>query len=123
MPLTGLDHFNISTAKPEQTMSFYCDALGLVNRPERRPELGVPGVWLFAGDRPLVHLVFVDDEPGAVRGALDHVAFDATDRDAIASRLDDHGVVYELIDHPSGTFSQFFVRDPNGALIEINCKT
>jgi len=123
MPLTRLDHFNISTAKPEATLSFYCDALGLVNEPARRPDLGVPGAWLFAGDRPLVHLVYVDDDPGSPTGAPDHVAFDAEAREAIAARLEEHGVKYELMEHPSRSFSQLFLRDPNGVLVEINCKS
>jgi len=123
MPLRKLDHFTIETANPDKTLRFYCDALGLVNDPARRPELGVPGAWLFADDQALVHVVYVDDDPGPPAGALDHVAFDAVDRDAIASRLDDHGVAYELMEHPSRSFSQLFLRDPHGVLVEINCKS
>ena len=122
MPLTRLDHYNVSTSKPEETLRFYCDGLGLVNDPERRPDFPVPGAWLFVDDQPLVHVVYVDDDPGKPAGPLDHVAFDGVDRDAICERLEDQGIDYKLIEHPSGAFSQLFLRDPNGVRVEINVK-
>lgn len=122
MPLTRLDHYNVSTAKPDETLRFYCDGLGLVNDPSRRPDFGIPGAWLFADDQPLVHLVFVDDDPGTPTGPLDHVAFDGVDRDAICARLEDQGIDYRLVEHASGAFSQLFLHDPNGVHVEINVK-
>ena len=122
MPLTRLDHYNISTARPEETLRFYCDGLGLVNDPSRRPDFGIPGAWLFVNDQALVHLVFVDEDPGRPSGPLDHVAFDGVDRDTICARLDDQGIDYSLVEHPSGAFSQVFLRDPNGVRVEINVK-
>ena len=120
MPLRSLDHYNVTTAKPDETLHFYCDGLGLVNDPARRPDFGVPGAWLFVGDRAVVHLMFVDDDPGTPAGPLDHVAFDAADADAIIERLDAADIAYDRRDHPSGAFSQLFVRDPNGIRVEIN---
>ena len=122
MPLTRLDHYNVSTSKPEETLRFYCEGLGMVNDPSRRPDFPVPGAWLFIGDAPLVHVVFVDEDPGDPTGPLDHVAFDATDRDGICELLDGVGAQYKIVEHPSGAFSQVFVRDPNGVLVEINVK-
>lgn len=122
MPLTRLDHYNVSTARPDETIRFYCDGLGMVNDPSRRPDFGIPGAWLFVGDQPLVHLVFVEEDPGTPSGPLDHVAFDATDRDGIRERLERNGIEYKLVEHPSGAFSQLFLRDPNGVRVEINVK-
>ena len=122
MPLKRLDHFNVVTAQPEKTLRFYCDGLGLVNDPSRRPDFGIPGAWLFIDDQPVVHLVFVDDDPRGPSGALDHVAFAASDREAICARLDKMQIAYRAIDHPSGAFSQLFLEDPNGVKVEINIR-
>ena len=93
MPLTRLDHYNVSTAKPDETLRFYCDGLGLVNDPARRPDFGIPGAWLFVDDQPLVHLVFVEDDPGAPTGPLDHVAFDGTDRQEVVAFDQETGAI------------------------------
>ena len=45
MPIDRLDHYNIATSRPEETLRFYCDGLGLVNDPDRRPDFGVPVLW------------------------------------------------------------------------------
>lgn len=120
MPLRGLDHFNVVTARPDETLAFYCDGLGLVDDPDRRPDFGIPGAWLFQDDRALVHLVFVDDDPPAHAGPLDHVAFQGADIDATCARLDAEGIEYRRVDHASGAFSQLFLHDPNGIKVEIN---
>ena len=123
MTLERLDHFNVATARPEETLNFYCNALGLVNRPDLRPDFPVPGAWLFAGDNAVVHVVYVDEEPGEPSGPVDHVAFAGSDQDEICAQLDELGIEYSTLDHPSGAFSQVFVHDPNGVKIEINIST
>ncbi len=123
MPIKNLDHYNVVTAKPEETVRFYCDGLGMVNDPDRRPDFGVPGAWLFVDDAPLVHLLFVDDDPGTPSGPLDHVAFAGADADAIIERLDACEIPWDRRDHPSGAFSQLFLRDPNGIRVEINIQS
>lgn len=123
MPIERLDHYNIVTARPEDTLRFYCDGLGLVNDPGRRPDFGVPGAWLFAGEAALVHLLYVDEQPVAPAGPLDHVAFDGgTDDVGMCDRLDANGIEYRRVDHPSGAFSQLFLHDPNGIKVEINLR-
>lgn len=123
MTIARLDHYNVVTARPEETLRFYCEGLGLENDPSRRPAFDVPGAWLFAGDDPLVHVMFVEDDPGSPAGPLDHVAFDGgSDIDGMCERLEREGIGYDRRDHPSGAFSQLFLRDPNGIRIEINLK-
>ena len=84
MEIRTLDHVNISTARPDETLDFYCDLLGLVDDRARRPDFGFPGAWLFAGDRAVVHLNFVDDDPSGPANALDHPALDHPALDHIA---------------------------------------
>ncbi|MCU6453124.1 VOC family protein [Sphingomonas sp. A2-49] len=113
-----MDHFTIVTDRLEETRSFYA-ALGLVDGP--RPDFGVDGAWLYAGDRPVLHVVAVDRLPEPRRGVLDHMAFAAEGLcDAIAT-LRDRGAPYRLLRTPR-PFSrwQVFAQDPNGAEVELD---
>ena len=49
-----IDHVNIATENLEKTRDFFVDALGLEDGP--RPDFGVPGHWLYADGRAIVHL-------------------------------------------------------------------
>ena len=53
MQLERLDHYNITTSKPDETIAFYCEVLGFENIPERRPDFGTPGAWFFVDDSDL----------------------------------------------------------------------
>jgi catechol 2,3-dioxygenase-like lactoylglutathione lyase family enzyme len=87
MAITSLHHFNlrIPEVELERAERFYTEVLGLHIGP--RPLFGSKGVWLYAGDEPLLHLTQMNTgetvAPGAptalpaVReriSALDHIA-------------------------------------------------
>ena len=117
--INGLDHINISTDKLADTRAFFIDVLGLTEG--FRPDFGIPGSWLYCGDRAIVHLV----ERGAARApsntaALDHFAFAIDDFDAAAGKLAAHGVTYQALDVPGTPVRQLFIRDLNGVAIELN---
>ena len=120
MEIRTLDHVNISTANPEATLAFYCDLLGLVDDRDRRPDFGFPGAWLFAGDRAVVHLNFVDDDPSGPANALDHVAFDCVGYASTRALLDERGIEYRASERPADELYQLFVVDPNGVKVELN---
>lgn len=114
--IVGLDHANISTPKLKETCAFFTDVLGLKIGP--RPNFGFDGVWLYAGDRAIVHIV----ERGEVRpheGALDHFSLTVADFDAALARLDAKGVRYVAQDIPDGFGRQAFLKDPNGVTVEL----
>lgn len=117
--VNGLDHFNIQTSRPDETIDFYVEVLGLENRPEGRPDFGFPGAWLWAGAKPLVHLVFQDEDPGPVEGPLNHVAFSTGDFETIQAKLDERGLKYRLGGRGDLGLQQLFVKDPNGVLVEL----
>ena len=124
MGITGLDHINIDTAKPDETVAFYEDILGLENRPDLRPDFGFPGAWLFCGDTAVVHLNFIDaDDRFEHRSAFNHIAFEGHDYDAMCALLDDRGMQYRTSQRPEISLSQIFVDDPNGVRVEINIRT
>jgi catechol 2,3-dioxygenase-like lactoylglutathione lyase family enzyme len=120
-----LDHFLVLTDDIDGTRDFWCEVLGL--EVGDRPPLEFPGYWLYAGDAPCVHIaergpyVAHSGRVGipAATGPVEHVAFDADDRETVARRL---ARVPAIQNEVPGVMRQFFVHDPNGVKIEINVK-
>ena len=73
MAVVGLDHYALLSSDPERTPLFYTGIVGLRVGP--RPELSFPGIWLYAGDHPIVHVIFGKSIPSKETGAVDHLAF------------------------------------------------
>ncbi|MEX1107889.1 MAG: VOC family protein [Dongiaceae bacterium] len=117
MPVTALDHYTIGTPDLGRSVAFYENAIGLTSGP--RPPFDFPGAWLYAGDRPIVHL-FVADAPGAPRtGAFDHIAFTAQDIEAMVKRLEAGGIAYRRQTVPGRAAQQLFLTDPDGIQLEL----
>jgi catechol 2,3-dioxygenase-like lactoylglutathione lyase family enzyme len=120
-----LDHFLVLTDDIDGTRDFWCEVLGL--EVGARPPLEFPGYWLYAGDKPCVHIaernayVAHSGQIGipTATGPVEHVAFDGDDREAVAERLRRVPAVQNEV---PGVMRQFFVHDPNGVKIEINVK-
>src|SRR4051812_44721126 len=95
MFVRGLDHFNIWTNNVDPTRHFYCDILGLTEGP--RPKLSYPGIWLYCGDHPLVHVNIGETGQVTNTGAFDHVAFQGVgDPQTLTKRLGQEGVKHEM---------------------------
>lgn len=130
MAIHGIDHINIDTARPDETIAFYSDVLGLENRPDDRPAGIGPGAWLFSGDQAVVHLNFhdADSETGirladpARSGAFNHLAFVGSDFEVTCATLDSRSLDYRTSEIPSIDLKQIFVRDPNNIALEINIR-
>jgi catechol 2,3-dioxygenase-like lactoylglutathione lyase family enzyme len=111
--LDGIHHVSLNVDDAEAGRAFYEDILGL--RRLERPDLGIPGFWLDAGDFQ-IHLIEI---PGHQAPAGQHFAFRVADAEATRARLLDHGV--EVSEpSPIGTGRQCFFHDPAGNLIELN---
>ena len=91
------------------------------------------GYWLYAGVSPCLHIADRDsyrahartlglDVPPAAdgRGPVDHIAFSASDYDALERRLAGLGVQPIRNDVPGGGPRQLFFEDPDGTRVEIN---
>ena len=100
MPIQRMDHFTIVTDRLDETLAFYA-MLGL--HAGARPNFGVPGAWLYAAEKPILHVIEVGTMPQPRRGALDHMAYHAKgllpepERDCSGYRRYDAGAVVELI--------------------------
>lgn len=113
--LRTLDHFTIRVDDLDRTAAFYQHVLGLLPGP--RPPFAIPGQWLYAAGRPLVHVLA--SSAAAPAGAIDHVAFAARGRAALERRLSAAGVPHRLVSMPDGSALQLFVRDPHGVALEF----
>lgn len=127
MNIKNLDHFNIRTSKPEQTVEFYTEVLGLTNAPERRPASMNPGTWILVDGYPAIHVNFVTQDQsnidtGFPTGSLDHVAFEGSGYEAYEALFQQRGIDYRKQQRPEINLCQLFLRDPNGVKIEINIR-
>lgn len=113
-----MDHFTVVSDRLDATRVFY-ERLGLVVG--ARPDFGIDGLWLYAGDRPVLHVVAVNEMPVPRRGALDHMAFFGDDIVSTLECLQRDGIAYRLLrlPRPWSTWQVFFL-DPNGAEVEID---
>jgi catechol 2,3-dioxygenase-like lactoylglutathione lyase family enzyme len=118
MPISGMNHFTVLTNDLDATNAFYVDILGL--SVGFRPDLGFPGAWLYVDGQAVLHIVAGRGVPANPRGVIDHMAFSALDLRAVAARLKEHGIEYDLRRLPTTGAWQLFCLDPNGARVELD---
>lgn len=118
MPAHTMSHFTILTKDVAATEAFYAEMLGL--KAGYRPPISRPGVWLYADDQPILHVIDPVKMPGEAAGVLDHMAFNATGIKDVAAKLKARGIDYALQQQgETGTWQMFFL-DVNGAKVELN---
>jgi catechol 2,3-dioxygenase-like lactoylglutathione lyase family enzyme len=132
-----LAHYSVRAKNLEASTAFYTEALGLCVGP--RPPFGFPGVWLYLAqdearsEHGCVHLIgdgdaaardgYLGSRPNSdasETGALDHIAFFASDWPACRERLDALGVRHTQRLVPILGVLQVFLADPDGVRIELN---
>src|SRR5882724_12178630 len=86
MALLSLDHVNLRTANLAGMTEFYCNLLGLRSGP--RPAFAFAGAWLYCGERPVLHLVEIE-QAASSNGALslEHFAFTADGFEELVAAL------------------------------------
>ena len=122
MTVQALDHYNLRAPREllDEICAFYRDVVGLRVGP--RPTFRRFGYWLYAGERPVLHLGEAD--PGEtcnvdVAGTFNHASFACTDRAAFERRLTKLGVQYRVAHVPQSNQEQLFFRDPAGNGVEL----
>jgi catechol 2,3-dioxygenase-like lactoylglutathione lyase family enzyme len=113
-----MNHFTVLARDLVETRNFYVEVLGLSEGP--RPPLGFAGAWLYAGGRPVLHVIAGRALPEEPRGVLDHMAFSATSLADVVRRLATADVPYDLRRQPESNVWQLFFFDPNGARVELD---
>jgi catechol 2,3-dioxygenase-like lactoylglutathione lyase family enzyme len=140
MSIEKLDHYSIRTTDLARAVRFYENALGFCVG--LRPPFNFPGAWLYkttptgeAIGTSIVHLVGIDPQDGGGltdylgdksatsdqgTGALDHIAFVATDIAGTYARLTRHAIAFRERKVPNMALHQLFIDDPDGVTIELN---
>lgn len=117
--LRGMDHFTVITTDNAITQEFY-EMIGLRVGP-RPPDLGGVGLWLYLGDKPILHVIQKKDLPDDAAGMLDHMAFRATGMARAIAMLKEKNIAWRMrrLNDPFGVWQMFF-KDPFGANVELD---
>jgi catechol 2,3-dioxygenase-like lactoylglutathione lyase family enzyme len=136
--VSELEHVLVLCDDIDATRRFYESALGL--RMGERPPLAFDGYWLYAGSVPCLHIAdraayrahaatlglsvsaHVAGAAGSGSSPVDHIAFSASDYEAVTARLASAGIEPVRNDVPGGGPRQLFFSDPEGLRVEINVK-
>jgi len=118
MPAHAMSHFTVLTKNVAATEAFYGELLGL--KTGYRPPISRPGVWLYAGEHPILHVIDPVEMPKQPAGVLDHMAFFATGLKEVAAKLKQRGIAYDLSQQGETGMWQMFFHDVNGAKVELN---
>ena len=129
--IATLDHVNVLTNDVDACRRFYVDGLGFEEG--WRPKFKEPGLWLYIGSTPVVHVIEIDEplpkHNGAVgqpsftvkdSGAVDHIAFRAHNFESFTARLDANGIKWADRKIPGMDLHQVFCFDPHGVKCEFN---
>lgn len=119
MRIENMHHTAVTVRDFERSIPFYEGILGLER--DERPDFGLGGAWYRIGGAQL-HVIEapegldVGTKPEKLTPVAGHVAVRVDDFDAAKVHFAEHGVeIFEL--GPDG--DQFWVRDPDGNIIEI----
>jgi catechol 2,3-dioxygenase-like lactoylglutathione lyase family enzyme len=132
MALAGFDHFLIQTADLAKTRDWYVDVLGM--REGWHPDFKFPVVWLYIGDKDVLHLAegganvsesrkaYLGQQSTAIEGSgvVDHVAFRCTGLPETIASLQRAGVQFNQRMVSDQGLYQLFLLDPNGVKVELN---
>ena len=118
MPALSLDHWNVYCKDLKKTVRFYERYVGL--KDGDRPPFNFPGAWLYAGDKPILHLVSETGHKGHGSGAIDHVAINCADIRGTIDQLKKDKQTFEVRKVPERPLQQVFIHDPDGVMIELN---
>lgn len=132
MPLSHLEHFLIQTADLDKTRDWYVRVLGM--REGWHPDFKFPVVWLYLGDKDVLHLTpggrntsenrkkYLGQQSEDVHGSgvVDHVAFRCTGLPDMLAHLKREGVEFTQRMVSDQGLYQLFLIDPNGVKVELN---
>ena len=123
MKLHGFNHINIGCRQRDLAAieKFYGDALGL--KRGFRPEFPNGGLWLYLGERAIIHVVARYPEGWnpleAHPVSFDHIAFSISGAAVFRERLTQLGIRFDEQNVPQAGY-QIFLRDPVGNKLEFN---
>jgi catechol 2,3-dioxygenase-like lactoylglutathione lyase family enzyme len=115
-----IDHITIRTRDLTGTKEFFLEVFDELEEQDRpRAIQRIPGHWLYADGKPIVHLIGsrghgLDGAPEA----FDHVGLRLEGYSAFRNKLDELGITYSTMDLPELDERRLFFRTPSGPLLE-----
>ena len=110
----GIHNVSINVNDVDAALDFYVGVLNLELK--HRPDLGLPGAWIQAGEQE-IHLLGIDS---GVPVKEQHFAFAVSDADTVHNALTERGFNPSAIREIPAVCRQFFTHDPSGNMIEFN---
>ena len=113
-----LDHVNLRTAELDRLIDWYGRVLNI--HPGKRPDIPVPGAWLYTDGLATIHVNVTSDAPRIDNPTLEHFSFRATGLRDFIARLKREKEPYETVLVPGVNLVQVNVFDPDGNHIHID---
>lgn len=118
MTIESMNHFTVLSSDLERSKAFYIGIFGL--KEGYRPPFAFPGAWLYAGNQAILHIMAGRPMPANAAGVIDHMAFTASNLQAVINTLKQRGIQYELHRLKGLEIWQLFCHDPDGAKVELD---
>jgi catechol 2,3-dioxygenase-like lactoylglutathione lyase family enzyme len=133
MPLERIDHYLLQTTDLAATRDWYVQTLGMREGPH--PDFKFPVVWLYLGDKDVLHVSqgganvpenrkrYLGQESQAEQGSgvIDHIAFAGTGLKSMIEHLEALGVEFQQRMVDDQGLYQLFLKDPvNGVKVELS---
>ncbi|MGY4533195.1 catechol 2,3-dioxygenase-like lactoylglutathione lyase family enzyme [Pseudomonas sp. TE3786] len=129
MNIQRLDHFTIRTEQWDETAAFFIEVVGLQTGP--RPAFRFPGHWLYAGGKPILHIVAQTPERAELEaylgskatehgsGSIDHISLRCQGLAEMQGHLVAQQISFRERVIPEVGEHQLFLEDPNGITVEM----
>lgn len=118
MTIEGMNHFTVLSSDLNRSKAFYIGILGLTEG--YRPPFSFPGAWLYAGNQAILHIMTGKPMPAQAAGVIDHMAFTASNLQAVVNSLKQQGIDFKLSRLKDLESWQLFCHDPDGAKVELD---
>ncbi|WP_299410557.1 glyoxalase [uncultured Roseobacter sp.] len=115
-----LDHITIRTRDLPGTRAFFLKVFDeLEERPRPKAIHRIPGHWLYADDKPMVHLIGTRGYGmDSAAEAFDHVGIHLNGYSDFRAKLETLEIPYSTMDLPELDERRLFLHTPSGPLIE-----
>lgn len=119
MQVLALDHINIHTADAAALAQWYVDVLGfeIGDRPNFP---GIKGVWLYAGQDAMIHLVETPNVARAPSPQLEHFSLRAAGYHRFLETLNSKGIEFHIVDVEGFDIVQVNIEDADGNHLHVD---
>lgn len=115
-----LDHITVRTRDLHGTRAFFLEVFDELEERDRPKAIHrIPGHWLYAGDKPIIHLIGARGYGTDIAAeAYDHVGIHLDGYSDFRAKLEALGIRYSTMDLDELDERRLFFRTPSGPLIE-----